>query len=54
MKSAFKEGPQRSGKKGVIKEQILKYGPHDQLMSYPATAMAAFRTFQAAAPAFCK
>jgi abhydrolase domain-containing protein 12 len=38
--------------KGVIREEILKYGLHDQLMSYPVTAMAALRTFQATDPAF--
>jgi abhydrolase domain-containing protein 12 len=35
-------------KKGSIREEILKHGLHDQLMSWPATAMAALRTFQAA------
>jgi hypothetical protein len=36
--------------KGVIREEMLKYGRHDQLMSYPVTAMAALRTFQTADP----
>jgi abhydrolase domain-containing protein 12 len=39
-------------KKGVIREELLKYGSHDKLGSYPSIAMAVFRTFQNVDPAF--
>lgn len=38
--------------KGVIREEILKYGVHDKLMAYPAIGIAVLRAFQAADPAF--
>lgn len=38
--------------RGVIREEILKYGVHDKIMAYPVIGIAALRTFQAADPAF--
>ncbi|KAL1640867.1 hypothetical protein SLS58_006482 [Diplodia intermedia] len=38
--------------KGSIRLQLLKYGVHDKLMAYPATAMAVLRAFQAGDPDF--
>lgn len=39
-------------KKGVIRQEILKYGVHDKIMAYPVIGIAVLRTFQAADPAF--
>lgn len=36
--------------RGVIREEIVKYGLHDKIMSYPVIGMAALRTFKAALP----
>ena len=38
--------------KGVIREEILKYGVHDKLMAYPAIGIAVLRAFRAADPTF--
>lgn len=38
--------------RGVIREEILKYGVHDKIMAYPAIGIAVLRAFQAADPAF--
>lgn len=38
--------------KGVIREEILKYGVHDKLMANPAIGIAVLRAFEAADPAF--
>jgi abhydrolase domain-containing protein 12 len=39
-------------KKGVIRQEMLKYGSHDKLGAYPSIAMAVFRTFQNVDPTF--
>ncbi|KAK8162741.1 Alpha/Beta hydrolase protein [Phyllosticta citrichinensis] len=38
--------------KGLIRQEMLKYGVHDRLMAYPATSLAILRAFQAADPEF--
>lgn len=38
--------------RGVIREEILKYGVHDKIMAYPAVGIAVLRAFQAADPTF--
>lgn len=38
--------------KGLIRQDILKYGVHDKIMAYPVVAMAVLRAFQAADPNF--
>ncbi|KAI9823493.1 MAG: hypothetical protein M1819_001347 [Sarea resinae] len=38
--------------KGVIREEIPKYGVHDRVMAYPVTALAVLRAFQDADPEF--
>lgn len=34
------------GKEGIIREQIVKYGLHDRIMSYPVVSLAIARVFQ--------
>ena len=41
-----------STKKGVIREELLKYGCHDKVGAYPSIAMAVFRVFENTDPAF--
>jgi abhydrolase domain-containing protein 12 len=41
-----------STKKGLIREELLKYGSHDKVGAYPSIAMAVFRAFQNTDPAF--
>ena len=37
---------QKETEKGVIREEILKYGLHDRVMSYPVVSLAISRAFQ--------
>ena len=37
--------------RGVIREEILKYGVHDKIMAYPTVGMAVLRAFETADPA---
>ncbi|KFA79736.1 hypothetical protein S40288_00705 [Stachybotrys chartarum IBT 40288] len=37
---------ERITEKGIIREQILKYGLHDRIMSYPVVSLAVLRAFQ--------
>lgn len=39
-------------KKGVIREEILKYGVHDKVMAYAVIGMAVLRAFRAVDPVF--
>ena len=38
--------------RGVIREEIIKYGEHDKLMAYPTIGIAVLRAFRAADPTF--
>lgn len=40
--------------KGVLREEILKYGLHDKVMSWPVVSLAVLRAFQAADPGFAR
>ncbi|KAJ9624825.1 hypothetical protein H2203_004775 [Taxawa tesnikishii (nom. ined.)] len=35
-------------RKGVVREEIIKYGVHDKIMSYPVVSLAVLRAFQSA------
>lgn len=39
-------------KKGLIRQEVLKYGVHDKIMSYPVLAIAVLRAMRAVDPAF--
>ncbi|KAI1119870.1 Alpha/Beta hydrolase protein [Nemania abortiva] len=38
---------ERRTRRGVIREEIMKYGLHDRIMSYPVVSLAVMRAFQA-------